>query len=203
MSVLAERLAARLSEPLPGLAAQATMAPAGRISDNYDPNPPGARASAVLIVVTPGGKLAFIRRSEDGRAHSGQMAFPGGMREDHDPDMLATALREAEEEIGLSRSVPEVAGGLSPLHIPVTNFTVWPFVGFIDSVPEFVCQPGEVDEVVLLPISGMAGARTEMDWHSNGTTYRVPTYRFGNIDVWGATAMITAEFLSVWEEVRG
>jgi len=176
------------------------MAPAGRITGDYDPDPPGSRASAVLLIVTPAEELVFIRRSDDGRAHGGQMAFPGGMTEEYDRDLRATALRETEEEIGLSRGDMRVVGALSPLFIPVTNFTVWPYVALVDRVPEFTCQPGEVDDVVLVAIGDFDGSRAEMDWVRNGRTIKVPTFRFGNLDIWGATAMITAEFLAVWSD---
>lgn len=184
------------------------MAPAFRISEEYDPTPPAARQSAVLLLVTPARELIFIRRADDGRPHSGQIAFPGGMSEEHDPDLVATALRETEEEIGVPGRAVTVLGELTPLYIPVTNFTVWPFVGILEHPAEFICQEDEVDEVITLPVASFRRAITEMDWPYAGQTYQVPTYRFGppdypghSIDVWGATAMITAEFLQIWEEI--
>ena len=196
-------IADRLRAPLPGIPAQAIMAPAGRISSDYDPTPAGARQSAVLLLITSARELVFIRRAEDGRPHGGQIAFPGGMREDHDPDLETTARRETEEEIGVPRDLPRTLGPLSPLYIPVTNFTVWPFVATIPAFTEFALQPEEVDEVLWFPIDSFQSALAEMDWTYDGTVYRVPAYRFGDAMVWGATAMIAAEFLVVWNESVG
>lgn len=200
---ICDALERRLRHPLPGLAAQAAMAPAGRISSAYDPNPPGANHAAVLLLLTARHELVFIRRAADGRAHSGQIAFPGGAREDHDADLAETALRETEEEIGVSRASVRLLGALSPLYISVSNYVVHPFVGCVGEVPRFVCQPGEVDEAMALPVEGFDAACGELETTRRGRPYRAPCYRFGAVAVWGATAMITAEFLKVWREVGG
>jgi 8-oxo-dGTP pyrophosphatase MutT (NUDIX family) len=194
----AERLARRLDAPLPGLEAQRQMAPAGRISDSYDPNPQGANQAAVLLIVAFRHELVFIRRATDGRAHSGQIAFPGGAREPGDADLAATALREAEEEIGVPRDAVRVLGALTPVYVGVSNYVVHPFVGWTDRLPLFTCQPTEVDEAIVLPIADFATARDELQMIRAGSPYRAPCYRFGPVTVWGATAMITAEFLAVW-----
>lgn len=199
-AAICDNLERRLREPLPGLAAQVAMAPSGRISSAYDPDPPGANHAAVLLIVTARHELVFIRRAADGRAHSGQIAFPGGAREDHDADLRATALRETEEEIGVPRESVRALGALSPLYIGVSNFVVHPFVGCVDELPRFVCQPGEVDEAIVLPVDGFAVAAGELEMTRRGRPYRAPCYRFGTVAVWGATAMIVAEFLQVWGE---
>ena len=195
---LAERLAHCLAQPLPGLAAQCLMAPVGRITSDYDANPPGARAAGVLLLLTPALELVYIRRVEDGGRHSGQIAFPGGIREAHDADLVATALRETEEEIGVPRDSVTVLGALTPLYVPVTNFRIQPVVGVVDASPRFVCQPSEVDEVILLPVAGFPASLGEFEYSRDGAPHRAPCYRFGAVEVWGATAMITAEFLAVW-----
>jgi 8-oxo-dGTP pyrophosphatase MutT (NUDIX family) len=196
----AVRLAERMSGPLPGLEAQKAMAPFGRISGRYTATPAGASHAAVLLLVTARSELVFIRRAADGRAHSGEIAFPGGAREAVDADLAATAVRETEEEIGVPRAAVTVLGELTPLYIPVSNFSVHPFVGCADDVLRFVCQPSEVDEAILLPIPEFAAARDELEIRRRGFVYRAPCYRFGEVTIWGATAMITAEFLQVWRE---
>lgn len=200
---ICDELERRLRRPLPGLAAQATMAPTGRISSAYDPNPPGANHAAVLLIVTARHELVFIRRAADGRAHSGQIAFPGGAREDHDANLAETALRETEEEIGVPRASVRLLGALSPLYIGVSNYVVHPFVGCAADLPPFVCQPGEVDEAITLPVSGFAASCDKLEMIRRGRPYRAPCYRFGPVAVWGATAMIAAEFLQVWGEAGG
>ncbi len=115
-----------LLEPLPGLDAQIAMAPEGRITDDYNPEPATARRGAVLILVYPGAQgvtIPLIKRPEDRSVHSGQIAFPGGAFESPESFPLETALRETEEEIGIPRDAVEVLGLLSPLYIPPSNFS--------------------------------------------------------------------------------
>lgn len=195
-----QRLRQRLAQPLPGLEAQRRMAPPGRVGDTYDPDPPGALASAVLLVVTGDERLVFIRRSLDGSPHSGQIAFPGGARERQDRNLAETALRETEEEIGLPQSLVVVLGRLSPVYITVSNFVVHPFVGFVESLPPLVPEPGEVAEILTAPIEAFANCRSTLSVARRGERYEAPCYRVSSVEVWGATAMITSEFLQVWRE---
>lgn len=176
------------------------MAPPGRVGDAYDPDPPGALASAVLLVVTGDERLVLIRRSRDGSPHSGQIAFPGGARELRDRSLVDTALRETEEEIGLTRSLVSVLGRLSSVYITVSNFVVHPFVAFVDSLPTLVPEPGEVAEIVRAPIGAFANCRSTLSVERRGERYDAPCYRIWSVEVWGATAMITSEFLQVWRE---
>lgn len=192
------RLAGRLQQPLPGIDAQRAMAPRGRLDADYEPEPVGARQAAVLLLVTAVGGLVFIRRAEDGRAHSGQIAFPGGAWEVDDVDLAQTALRETQEEIGVDTQAVSMLGGLTPLYVPVSNFTVHPFVGFSADPGPFVCRPGEVDDVLTVPITDLARSAGYMYVIRHGRRRRVPCYACRTKRIWGATAMITAEFLSVW-----
>lgn len=191
----------RLLEPLPGLAVQHQMAPEGRITPDYDPTPPGARPSAVLLILLPDKKMVFIRRAANGRRHSGQIAFPGGMREREDSDLIASALRETREEIGVTIHRRNVLGVLSPLYIPVSNASVLPVVAWIQKKPKFILETQEVEEVILLPIEDFNNAEDKMGFTRNGQRIQAPCYRFGEVVVWGATAMMTAEFLNVWSDV--
>jgi 8-oxo-dGTP pyrophosphatase MutT (NUDIX family) len=192
----------RLLEPLPGLSVQTEMAPKGRITADYDPNPLGARLSAVLLIVLPDGKLVFIRRAANGRRHSGQIAFPGGLREEDDEDLISTALRETREEIGVTIHRRDILGVLSPLYIPVSNTSVLPVVARMQRKPRFIPEVREVEEVLMLPIDGFDAARDKMELTRNGQSTEAPCFRFGEVVVWGATAMMTAEFLKIWSEVR-
>lgn len=175
------------------------MAPSGRIGDYYDPHPATARDSAVLLLLTRNNEIVFIRRTQDGRTHGGQIAFPGGTREPNDATLADTATRETEEEIGVPPSDVTTLGLLTRLYIPVSNFSVQPFVGLLRAMPEFICQPGEVDEVLIFPVNEFARA-TDTFRHEPGSRARMPCYRFGEDIVWGATAMIVAEFLALWQQ---
>jgi 8-oxo-dGTP pyrophosphatase MutT (NUDIX family) len=195
------RLQDRLQEPLPGLAAHKLMAPHGRIPDTYHPDPPGARQSGVLVLLVPGPGVVFIRRCDDGGHHAGQIAFPGGGMEPGDLDLAATAVRETEEEIGVCAASIEVIGQLSRLYIPVSNYSVLPVVGVLPTVPAFIPEPGEVDEVMVLPIKGFADARKDLRFDRHGRNFVAPAFVFDGVTVWGATAMMFAEFLKIWGEV--
>jgi 8-oxo-dGTP pyrophosphatase MutT (NUDIX family) len=188
----------RLAQQLPGLAAHRTMAPSGRIPSDYEAEPEGARKAAVLLGVTGDARLIMIRRAIDGGAHSGQMAFPGGAVEPDDPSLEAAALREAHEEIGLSPGQVRLLGALSPLYIPVSNYTIYPFVGYVPRLPEFRLQPGEVDEVVVVPIADLESNRGQLSSASPGASAGAPCYRAAECEIWGATAMIVEEFLVVF-----
>lgn len=196
-------LAERLRRPLPGIDAQRAMAPRGRLDAGYDPEPIGARQAAVLVLMTAAGELVFIRRTHDGRAHSGQIAFPGGAWEIHDADLAQTALRETQEEIGLDPAAITILGKLTPLYVSVSNFTVHPFVGFASDPGPFVCQPSEVDGVLTAPVADLAASAGTMFVARQGRRRRVPCYRCRTDRIWGATAMITAEFLAVWRACVG
>ena len=121
-----------------GLESQLKMSPKLRASDiEQFKNKDKATKSAVLILVFERNHELFIlltKRSPKLRKHGGQISFPGGKKDDEDIDLLYTALREAEEEIGLNTEV-EVIGELTPLLIPITNFCVHQFVAFIPQLP--------------------------------------------------------------------
>ncbi|MEZ4828489.1 MAG: CoA pyrophosphatase [Bacteroidia bacterium] len=118
------KLKQRLSQPLPGLDAQMTMSPGIRGRNPLIPD--NVRKSAVLILVYPqNGSLyvPFMRRAEGGRVHSGQISFPGGSRDEGDIDFIDTALREANEELGILREDVEVLGQMTELYIPPRQFS--------------------------------------------------------------------------------
>lgn len=185
---------------LPGIAAQARMAPRMRFDPPYDPHPPHAREAAVLILLFPceyGSGFCFplITRRNDGGPHSGQVALPGGLRKDGESFPVDTALREAMEEIGV---VPDHAApvlSLTPLYIPVSNVTVVPVVATSHDRPQFRADPQEVAAIHLLELQSLAGQVGESEFvGSRETTPLIaPCYQPQGLKVWGATAMILAE----------
>ena len=195
-----------LQKPLPGLLYQAKMAPVTRL-DNYDPNPSGARKGGVLLLLYfESNKLyiTFIKRSEDGGVHSGQISFPGGKYELEDKSLIQTAKRETFEEIGVNGSQVEIIGNLSTLYIPVSNYLVHPTVGFTKSVPQFVPNKTEVKEIIVIPLEYFL---SEINVHSGEIKVRnnrvkTPFYKINKHKIWGATAMIMSEFAEVVNRSR-
>ncbi len=202
-----EWLRERLQMPLPGSAGQERMA--ARVKPMPDKIPNNARPSAVLCVLYPVEDvltLLLIKRTADGKAHSGQIGFPGGKQESSDADLKATALREAHEEVGIRSSDVDILGALTPLYIPVSNFQVYPFIAFARTQPVFNISESEVSSIIEIPVNELLHA-------SNKTVVNVTSpimpeilrsvraYKIasGGI-VWGATAMIISELETLLEE---
>lgn len=201
-AALLDVLRRKLSEePLPGASAQQTMAPPQR--GKYADPPPNARRASVLVLLYPlAGQLQLLyiqRTSPANDRHAGQISFPGGSVEAGDKDAAATALREAEEEVGIPREAVELLGPLTPLYIPVSNFLVDPFVGYLPERPSFVLQESEVARILELPLA----AFLKTDARQVGERQLVNGMRLKNIpfwaidgeEVWGATAMMTGELV--------
>ncbi|HEU5377833.1 MAG TPA: CoA pyrophosphatase [Ktedonobacteraceae bacterium] len=163
---------------------------------------PQARKAAVLLplfVQNGEAHLVFIRRASTLRAHSGEIAFPGGSYDAEDASLITTALREAREEIGLSPARVEVLGLLPPVFTVVSNFLIAPVVAYLPMGPgELQAQVSEVAEVLLLPLQALADpaiAHTEI-WDTAGRTRTVYFYDYGSLRIWGATGRILYSLLS-------
>lgn len=202
-----QRLKWRLSASLPGFTAQQRMLPDSR---KGDPVAAGAdaRQSGVLILLYPEGEqvhLVLIERTNDGGAHSGQIALPGGKKELYDESIYATALREAREEVSLSSTEVEVIGRLSPLYIGVSNFEVHPVVAIAASRPELRGSAFEVSRILEPSLTDLFSAHSEAKVYSNTNpqlSWKAPVYMLPeNTIVWGATAMILSELEVLLEEI--
>jgi 8-oxo-dGTP pyrophosphatase MutT (NUDIX family) len=141
-------------------------------------------------------RLVFIRRSPFGR-HGGQIAFPGGRREPEDADLLTTALREAEEEIGLDRDSVEVLVALPVVETIATGFRVAPFLGRLNSPPPvWRRQEREIDEILEVPLADLLHpeAHAVETWQLPGwpEPREIPFYRIGEYKLWGITYQIVA-----------
>lgn len=207
-SKFCELLSQRLADGLPGLEKQLLMAPAHRENDIRNGlHNPGAIRSSVLILIYPNNGLiktiVMLRPSYNG-VHSGQISLPGGKWETTDKDMAATALRETQEEIGVDSSSIRLIGALSPLYIPPSNYIVFPFVGRVDSKPDFLADPSEVQELIEINLEDLLDKNTATRRKvilSDGTSFEVPCYAFGETIIWGATAMILSEFAEVLQTI--
>jgi 8-oxo-dGTP pyrophosphatase MutT (NUDIX family) len=159
---------------------------------------PGRTDAAVLvpIYVHKGAlHLVFTKRRDDLRRHPGEISFPGGRREEHEHDLWTTALREAEEEIGLPASAVTIIGALQPTPTIATGYAVYPFVGLIESTRAWVPSAGEVAEVLELPVPALVAGYGRRRLLRRGLPIRTDTYVVGDHLIWGATARIVADLL--------
>ena len=199
-------LKAQLQHPLPGWDAQQRMATETHRSARLRP-PTSARQAGVLILLYPGSqqKLYFplIQRPTYDGAHSGQIAFPGGKVEAQDQDIIDTALRETQEEIGVTVTRSQVLGRLTDLYIPVSRIIVSPVVAYTDKVPLYEPDPFEV--AATLDVSAYDFLQSQNQSVQTitvrGFTLDAPSYMIQNQVIWGATAMILAEFFAVLQEI--
>ena len=193
----------KLQQPLPGQSAQLKMAPVSR--RRYVTAPEGVRRAGVMATLFPKNKewnIVFIERNKNDRdSHGGQISFPGGKAEPGDGTMLKTALRETEEEVGISQNKIKVLGSLSEVYIPVSNFNVYPYVGFLESQPIYSIQEEEVFQVLEIPVSHFQKEATkrikDISINKYLTLKNVPYYDVDDKVLWGATAMMMSELMEV------
>jgi 8-oxo-dGTP pyrophosphatase MutT (NUDIX family) len=159
---------------------------------------PGSTDAAVLVPIyeSDGGLHAvFTKRRDDLRRHAGEISFPGGRQDFPDEDLRVTALRESEEEIGLSREDVELVGALEPVGTFVTNYKIHPFVGVIKPGHAWTPQPTEVEEVLELSLPDLRSGYEQQRLIRKGVPFKTPTYTVGPHFVWGATARIVQHML--------
>lgn len=197
---------ARRLEPLPEVLPDAPEAlipvfaesGAPRPRPSWGPADSTARPAAVLVLVFPDAdgeaRLVLTERADRGGHHSGEVSFPGGRAEPEDPDLVATALREAAEEVGLD---PVAAGvrvlGTLPMQwIPVSNFTVTPVVAVAERRPALVAQPTEVAAILEAPVRAFlpGGELLWVERQIRGWDLRYAAYPIEGLAVWGMTARV-------------
>ncbi len=207
-TILINKLKAYFSatKELPGIEAQLLMSPSirkdlieNKMETTYQ------KACVLLLLFLQDNKihLTFIKRALNGDVHGGQMAFAGGKQEKTDQSDIDTALREANEEIGINREDVEIIGLLSKLYVPISNFVVQPIIGFIAYSPQFIPFKSEVEKIVTINIDEILRPEiisTKTMTYPN-ITFEAPFYNIGE-HVWGATAMILSEFVSILNDIK-
>jgi 8-oxo-dGTP pyrophosphatase MutT (NUDIX family) len=200
-----ERVESGLRAPLPGIPAQLLMAPDPRPGQKayFEVEGTALKAGVLLLLYEEGGELRLLltRRTERVLHHPGQISFPGG--EQHAGESVeATALRETEEELGLDLGAVRILGRLTPLYIPSSNYCMYPTVAHLPVRPVFAPQADEVAETIEVPVAHLMEPknRGRMDWTIGARKVDAPFYEFLGHKIWGATAMVLAEFLAVLDK---
>jgi 8-oxo-dGTP pyrophosphatase MutT (NUDIX family) len=190
-----------LSGNLPGEKSHRKMLPDGR-KYSFPEELRDIVYSGILLLLFPDGDEIYtclIRRTASMKHHAGQIGFPGGKMEKTETTPLETALRECHEEIGIDPRNVLILGSLTPLDIPVSRFKIFPYVGWSDHKPVFILNSQEVEKLLFFPLIKdlSASERKYAEVTSAFGTVMAPCfYREGEV-IWGASAMILAEFLDL------
>lgn len=196
------KLSELLITNLPGEDSHLEVSPMGRIkSSEAIRKAQKFRESAVSLVLFEESsmlKSILIQRTEYKGAHSGQISLPGGKWEEIDEDLKSTALRECEEEVGIPRNELISLGMLTPVFIPVSNFSMYPYVFFHPKVPQLKLDAREVVDVIVFDIKELcyeeALKQTSISVSQNRILNNVPCFIINDKIVWGATALVLNEF---------
>ena len=197
-----ERIVKVKKMELPGEAIQFKMAPVERLKELKEQArlKQNARKAGVMALFYPSETnethiILILRRTYKG-VHSAQVGFPGGKIEPEDDSLMEAALRETEEEVGVSRNVVTVLKELTEIYIPPSNFFVQPFLGLTHTTPTFIPQDDEVEALIEVPLSLFMDDKTLVTKKittSYATNIDVPAFLLNGHVVWGATAMMLSE----------
>ena len=165
---------------------------------NLDTDVHGATKAGVLVpLYVDGGELhaVFTKRRDDLRRHPGEISFPGGRQDEQDADLIHTAQREAQEEIGLPPETVEILGSLPPTPTIATGYAVYPFVGLLEPGHEWTLSAREVAEVLELPLRDLKQGFARRLIVRRGFPFWTNTYEVGEHVIWGATARILGDLM--------
>jgi 8-oxo-dGTP pyrophosphatase MutT (NUDIX family) len=174
------------------------------LADTLDPEPrshprPEEHLAGVLvpIVEDQDAWVVFTRRTDELPRHAGEISFPGGLSHTVDAALRDTALRETEEELGLSPSEVDVLGALPAVHTFVSSILIVPFVGMLRPRPTFAPNAGEIAEVLQYPLARLADAEREVELPRGDHVYRGFAYEMQDNTIWGATAFILHSLIEI------
>lgn len=164
-----------------------------------DPGPLVRAAVLVPLIERVGPHVVFAKRTDRVGTHRGQISFPGGTVSADDASLLAAALRESEEEVGLSRTAVEPLGALDDTETFATRFVITPWVGVIRAPVVWRPDGEEIEKVIEVPLAALlepANFRVEY-WARDGVVRPVYFYEYGGERIWGATARIVKDYLDL------
>jgi 8-oxo-dGTP pyrophosphatase MutT (NUDIX family) len=140
-------------------------------------------------------KLLFTKRPDDMNSHAGQISFPGGASDPGDADHVATALREAHEEVGIHPSDVEVIGALEPMSTVVSDFAVWPIAGVVSADVEIIRNPTEVERVFEVDLADLVALREQRELRRAGMSFTTEAFETDDGLIWGVTGYILGQLL--------
>jgi 8-oxo-dGTP pyrophosphatase MutT (NUDIX family) len=204
---LVDRLAARLKQALPSALAHDPLraVPIGNVIPKFEHKLPPKPGSVLILLYEDNGRILFplIKRTEYNGAHSGQVSLPGGKAEAGE-DSIQTALREAQEEIGVDPVSVNVIGRLSDFFVIPSNFIVTPVVASVNGTPTFKPDPHEVERIILGDVDSLIkddAIKTREILAAGTFRMNAPHFEIEKEVVWGATAMMLNEFRFVLREI--
>lgn len=209
MKVSIDEVRKRLQQPLPGEEAHMAISPSGRLrsSEAFKRAKTFYESAVGMTLYEDKGQLNAIlmQRPTYKGAHSGQVCFPGGKREDFEHYLYQTAIRETQEEIGLDPSHFKLLGELTPVFIPISKHQVQPYIFYYDRPPLFIPDQREVEEIFSFPVEEILKdnliKKTQIIVDHDLIFDDVPYFEINNKVVWGATAMIINEFRWLFDEL--
>jgi 8-oxo-dGTP pyrophosphatase MutT (NUDIX family) len=202
MPISKENIKKALAGNLRGILSHQKMMPPNRKLRAADSDKKRLKPSSVLLLLFVENDELFvclIKRPVTMKHHAGQVALPGGRHEPGETP-LETALRETWEEIGITAGKIEILGSLSELFVDVSGFLIHPFVGWLSEKPTFKTNPAEVEKTILFPLLKFKDELDETELETISGKLKVPCFHFEGEIIWGATAMILAEFYDAVED---
>lgn len=201
-SNLIQRLTQKEVKPI-GYEAQIALDPIPR--KRIATIPSSVKEAAVMCLLINKAEAAHLllmqRTSHPLDKHKGQISFVGGSREPFDRDLFHTATRETQEEVGLAPKHMQLITPLTSVYIPVSNFLMYPFLGYYSTNPEYVLQVDEVEKVIEIPISKLLNDRSiktkDISISDKVKLSDVPYFDIEEHTIWGATAMVLAEIKAI------
>ena len=200
-------LSDRLKQPLPGPIAHEPLraVPSGLIKPRFEHRSPAKPGSVLILLYEEKGQVMFplTKRPEYLGTHGGQISLPGGKTEGAET-RIETALREAEEEIGVPASKVQILGLLTEFFVIPSNFLITPVIGYLNEVPDFKPDSKEVKKIIYTSLNDLlrdGAVQTKEIMAGNMFPMSAPHFEIENEIVWGATAMMLNEFRMVVREI--